>query len=554
MFKYPAFLWALLPALTAAGLSYFQGEKRRARISRALGDSRTLERLASLGRGPRRLLKFWLKFWALAFLGLGLAGPQWGLELVSAESDARQVLIAVDVSQSMLAEDFKPSRLEKAKRELALLLDQLPGSRVGIIAFAGEPALVCPLTTDLEAAKQILSSLSPDMVPVPGTGIGKAIKLASQSLERYSGEKSLVLITDGEDHRTDPLKAAREALAQSMRIFPIGIGSPEGEPIPIKEGGNLSGYKKDKNGRTVISKLGEGALSAIAAETRGRYYRATAGESEAALIAEEILKAGKAKGAASSMARYKNRFAVPLGLALALLMLEFLIPELQKKKTLLPVVLLLTGALHSPLHAALGAEGSLRRGNKLYRKELYAPALKEYEEAGRRKPRDPRPFFNAGDALYHLGEYGKAQEAFAALAESAAPAPLRGQAYYNLGNMHMAQGQYPQAVEAYRNALGLASKDPDLRHNLALALRYLKNPPPQKKQKDQGKENPQNQPSQSPNSQDRQQPEKSKPQPPISREDAERLLRAVAEKEKSAPQLKREKAAKRPPSEPEEDW
>ena len=569
MFHEPWYLLGALPVLALAAASYAWGAARRAKLERQLGDAPTLRRLLDARAPRRRRVQAALRISALLLLMIALAGPQWGVELVETRTQARQVMIAVDVSLSMLAEDAKPSRLARAKQELSLLIDELKGARVGVMAFAGQPVVVCPLTTDGEAAKQLLDTLDPSSVPVPGTAIGTAIRRATQALSRYSGSKSLVILTDGEDHKTDPACAADEAAAEGVKIFAIGIGNPEGEPIPVRdENGRVTGYKKDKRGATVMSRLGEADLSLIAQKTGGAYYRSTPGAAEASEIARRALGAASDEASQGSSMRLKSRFMIPLALALLLLLAEAFIPEASPSprapavpapaKTLLPLALL---ALLLPARAsAATAESALRRGNKLYDKEQYEPALEQYGLAGRKSPRDRRPVFNAGDALYRLKQYDKAAEAFKAVAQSGGPPDVRSQAYYNLGNSYYAAGDYAQAVDAFRKAVTLQPSDAEARLNLAVALRRLKNPPPKKKQ-DQNKQDKNQQQPPPPKPQDQknsgggQPPPQPKTRPQdqkMSKEDADRIMRAVQEREKASPQNLQRAPLRKP--DVEEDW
>ena len=565
MFNAASYLVWMIPALAGLIFIYFFGSRRRKAIAALMGQPQTLLRLIPQ---ESRGLKNKLQACALVFIFIALAGPQWGVELVSTQGRAHQILVAVDVSLSMLAEDVKPKRLEKAKEELSLLLEQLKGSRVGVMAFAGEAAILCPLTTDIDAARQILRALQPEAVGVPGSAGGNAIKAASDALRVYPGAKSLVLLTDGEDlagrfaGKDKPLDAAREAAGEGIRIFTVGIGTPEGEPIPLRDdSGNLTGYKKDRKGNTIVSRLDERSLTEIAKRGDGAYFRLSPSHNEAGEIADRIRQTERGEGLASSANIYKNRFMLPLALAFMLLLIEFAIPESRRRQRLGGVAyLLLSLGAASPLQAA-SAESALRRGNKLYGREEYVPALTEYEKAGRKKPKDGRPLFNAGDALYRLEQHEKAASAFSAVAKSRAPVALRADAYYNLGNIHYQNGQLREAIENYRKALSLKPGDPEAQHNLAVALRRQKNPPPPRKDQDKkDKKKPQGQkdkprPQDQKDSSQKQPPSsqpKTRPQDQISKEDAERIMRAVSEKEKAQQKQLQKQQPRRP--EVEEDW
>ena len=399
MFLHPFWLLLALPLLLAAAMISAWAASRRARVGEALGRAATLARVTE-DAAARRTLAFRLRLAALACLSTALAGPQGGVELVETRTASRQVVVAVDVSLSMRSQDIKPDRLERAKESLSLLLDQLRGERVGVVAFAGDAQTICPLTHDIEAAKQLLSSLEVGAIPTPGTAIGSAVRVGAAMIGRYTGAKTVVLLTDGEDHESDPLGAAREAAASGVRVFTVGIGTPEGEPIPLEGGG----YKKDLKGSTVISRLGEETLARIAQTTGGEYHRSSPGMDEIAQIVSKI-KSGSGSGqSAGTAARWRNRYAWPLALAFLLICLEMALPLLPLMAGARSAVLAALAALVLAAPGANGAtaEGSLRAGNKEYEKGEYDSALQRYGDASGLKPSDPRPMFNAGDALYRL--------------------------------------------------------------------------------------------------------------------------------------------------------
>ncbi|MBI4052187.1 MAG: VWA domain-containing protein, partial [Elusimicrobia bacterium] len=249
LFRYPMMLPILLLTILALIALLAWSSRRKQRILAQLGHPSTLYRMIPMETPKRQNLKKNLRLAAVLSLLLAVAGPQWGIELTEFESASNQIVIAVDTSLSMNAEDIKPNRMHRAKEALSLLMDQLKGNRIGLIAFSGEAHIQCPLTSDMEAVKTFLSSLQAGMLPQPGTAIGKAIRLASKMLKPYTGEKALILLTDGEDHHSNPLQAAQEAQQTGIHIFPIGLGTPQGDPIPIRdETGKISGYKKNKKG------------------------------------------------------------------------------------------------------------------------------------------------------------------------------------------------------------------------------------------------------------------------------------------------------------------
>lgn len=561
MFGSPLWLAAAVPGLGLAWALLSWAASRRRAVADAFGRAQTLARVTEDADAPRRRASA-LRLTALALMFLALAGPRWGVDLVETRGSARQVVVAVDTSLSMRAVDVRPSRLERAKSSLSLLLDQMKGDRVGVVAFAGDAQVVCPLTADVDAAKEILGSLEVGAVPVPGTAIGTAIRVSAAMIGRYPGAKTVVLLTDGEDHGTDPVAAAREAAASGVRLYAIGIGTPEGEPIPLEGGG----YKKDKNGNTVVSRLGEKTLSDAAAATGGAYYRTSPGEDEISDIVAKVKAGDPARGLTGTATRWRDRYAWPLGLAFLLLLIEMTLPLWPdvRPAAKTAAVLLLLPAAAAPARAAL-AEGVLREANKAYGDEKYEDALELYGQASGRRPGDPRPVFNAGDALYRLDRDTDAAGAFDSVASGrGTPPSLRAAALYNLGNARYRTNDFAKAADAYRQALALDPADADARRNLVVAMNRKKVPPPdnQKKRSDKPDPKPEDKKDQD---RDRDQKKeqgggqtKQRPQDSMTREDADRVMRAVAEREKStrkqagpAPAYGR-KAAPRPPT--DEDW
>lgn len=530
MLREGLWLLAALPALAAAWALSAWAERRRGAVTRALGRRETVLRCADDASAPRALSAK-LRLGALLCLFLALAGPRWGVELVETRSDARQVVVAVDVSLSMQAQDVKPSRLERAKNSLSLLLDQLKGERVGVVAFAGEAQVVCPVTSDIDAAKQLLSALEPGAIAVPGTAVGSAIRLGASMVGRYPGMKAVVLLTDGEDHGTDPVAAAKEAAASGVRVFAVGVGTPEGEPIPV---GGPGEYKKDAKGATVVTRLGEAALAQAAEASGGAYYRSSPGEEEIADIVARVAQGAGAKGLAGTAGRWKDRSVFPLAAAFLLLLAELLAPRV----TVSLAVLLMLAA---PGASAATAEGELRAGNRLYGKGLYEESLERYGAAAGKRPKDPRPLYNAGAALYRLDRHDDASQAWGAVAgREDLSADARASALYNLGGARYRAGDYKGAAQAYRAALSLSPSDAQARRNLVVALKRLRQPPPPKKDDKKGddkKNDPDKKDGQKP-----QNPDKPRPQDSLTKDEAEQVMRAVAEREKAA----QKSAASRP--------
>ncbi len=332
-FAYPHLLYLLLliPVLIVFFIYAFRQRKKALAI---FGNLALVEKLTQSVSEKRRVWKTVLIIVAIGLLVLALARPQLGTKLQTVKREGQDIIIALDVSLSMTAQDIQPSRLEKAKHEISSLIDKLQGDRIGLIAFAGKAFVQCPLTLDYGATKMFLDIIEPDLIPVPGTAIGEAIQKAIDSfVEKERKHKVLILITDGEDHIGKPLDMAKAAAKEGVVIYSVGIGSLKGVPIPLQDSrGNRTGFKKDRNGEVVMTKLDELTLEKIALETGGKYYRASPGEVELDKIYDDILKMEKKALASQQFAQFEDRFQILLGMALFLLVLEVFIPERRRIK------------------------------------------------------------------------------------------------------------------------------------------------------------------------------------------------------------------------------
>ena len=282
----------------------------------------------------RRNLKYVLIIFSYIFFVIALSNPQIGKKLEEYTRRGVDIMVALDVSTSMLAEDIKPNRLEKAKHEVGKLVDLLEGDRIGLIAFAGIAHVQCPLTLDYSAAKLFLNILDTDIIPQPGTAMGDAIKRAIPAFNSEERKhKVLILITDGEDHESDPLEIAKEAEKEGIIIYAVGIGSAQGVPIPIySKYGNQTGFKKDREGNVVTTKLDVLTLQKIAYQTGGKYYLASSGEAELDEIYAEISEMEQKELVSKRFSQYEDRFQIFLALGLVLILLEIIIPEKKREK------------------------------------------------------------------------------------------------------------------------------------------------------------------------------------------------------------------------------
>lgn len=273
-------------------------------------------------------MKFILIVSATFFLVIGIMDPQVGSKLEKVKREGIDLYLVLDVSNSMLAEDIKPNRLERSKLAISTLVDQLQGDRVGIIIFAGNAYKQLPLTTDYSAAKLFLSAVDTKIVPTQGTAIGEAIEMATLSFGESDHNKAIIVITDGENHEDDAIQAASEANELGINVFTIGMGLPEGAPIPIyNKYGSQTGFKKDRNNTTVITKLNEDMLRQIAAAGNGAYARANNASTGLKRIFEDINEIDKKEIETRQFTDYEDRFQIFLGIGILFLIIELLIAD-----------------------------------------------------------------------------------------------------------------------------------------------------------------------------------------------------------------------------------
>lgn len=319
------FLW-LLPALI---LFFMWARKKRERDMKHFADAELLRELTRSVNTKGRTFRIVCILGAVLLIIVSLMRPQWGFEWQEVRRSGLDILIAIDTSKSMLAEDVKPSRLERSKLAVKDLIKKLRGDRVGLIAFSGSAFLQCPLTVDYSGFLLSLDDLSPDTIPKGGTSLSSAVRVALDSYEGGMKKyKVLVIITDGEDNEGNPLKLAEQAQEKGIKIFTIGIGTKEGDLIPVTDAAGNSMYLKDRNGNVVKTRLDEGTLREIALNTGGSYVKATAAEFGLELIYNKKLSKIEPREIKNKMVKkYKERFQIPLILALIIIGMELFIKE-----------------------------------------------------------------------------------------------------------------------------------------------------------------------------------------------------------------------------------
>jgi Ca-activated chloride channel homolog len=296
------------------------------------GDQLLLARLMPDFSSIRTFVKFTIWVFAYGILILSLARPQFGTKLSEVKRKGIEMIIALDVSNSMMAEDIQPNRLENAKMAISRLVDRLENDKIGLIVFAGEAYIQMPVTTDYQAAKLFLNSINPGIMPKQGTAIGSAIKLAMRSFTPNSEKsRAIIIITDGENHEEDAVAAAKEASAAGIIIHTIGIGSPQGVPIPVTSASGQKDYRTDYEGKVIISKLNEVLLQEVATAGGGTYVRATAARTGLTTILDEMDKMEKQEIQMKVYSEYDEQFMYYAGFAFFLLLLDFIINSRKNK-------------------------------------------------------------------------------------------------------------------------------------------------------------------------------------------------------------------------------
>ncbi len=333
MFRFgnPEYLYLLLiiPVLILL-FGFAQYYKKRA--LNKFGDMSVIEQLMPFVSKSRPVLKFIFLTIAIVAIIFALADPQFGSKLEKVKRKGAEIIIALDVSNSMLAEDIKPNRLERAKLAISKLIDNMENDRIGLIVFAGDSYIQVPVTSDYSAAKMFLSSINTNIVSKQGTAIGSAIDLAMNSFTPESNmEKALVIISDGENHEDDAIKAAELANDKGITIHTVGMGSPQGAPIPLQKAYGQTIFQQDKDGNTVISKLDQKTLQEIASAGAGVFIRANNTQIGLNKLFERINKMEEKEMEEKIYTEFEHRFQYLLGIALFFILMDVFMPERKSK-------------------------------------------------------------------------------------------------------------------------------------------------------------------------------------------------------------------------------
>jgi Ca-activated chloride channel family protein len=445
----------------------------------------------------------------VALLVFVLARPQWGFDWEEARQRGLDIIVAIDTSKSMLAEDIAPNRLKRAKLAALDLLRLARTDRVGLVAFAGTAFLQCPLSLDDEAFRQSVEALDVSVIPQGGTALAEAIYTARSAFkEKNDNYKVLVLFTDGEDHDGHALEAAKEVAKEGMRIFTVGVGTANGEVLRTADAKGRTDFIKDTEGNAVKSRLNESLLRQIAEATDGFYLLLGGADTMKLLYERRLAPLPKAEFAVRRIRRYHEHYQWFLGAAIALLLVEVFIPERKRVPRTEAIVsapnvelrraVALLALLAYPAFALASPSSALKR----YQKGRFDAALHEYERLLEKQPDDPRLHYNAGAAAYRVQDYEEAAKHLQS-ALTTPDLPFQQRAYYNLGNAQFRLGEenedldkkrqsWEQAAGSYESALKLDPKDADAKFNLDVVRQKLEElKQEQQQQQQQSKDGPQ---------------------------------------------------------------
>jgi Ca-activated chloride channel family protein len=495
-FAYRPVLWSLLVILPTLIIFLWWAWRERQRLMSQFIQARLLPGLISGVSPTRQKVRLGLVTVAFALLIIALARPQWGFTWEESKQKGLDIVVAIDTSKSMLAEDIAPNRLQRAKLAALDLMQQAQSDRLGLVAFAGSAFLQCPLTIDDNAFRQSIEALDVNIIPQGGTAVAEAITTALGAFKEGDNFKVLVLFTDGEDNDENALEAAQAAAKEGMKIFTIGIGTPEGEILRIKDAKGRTDYLRDAEGNAVKSRLNEALLQQIAGATEGGFYLPMRGAKTIDTLYEKgLAPLPKSEGQEKLIKRMHERYHWPLAAAITLLLIEMLLPERKRSKA--PKVQSLKSKGEAAAVATILAllflpalsNASPAQAWKDYGSGNFTNALTEYErllneQTKQQKPEDPRLHFNAGAAAYRATNYTLAIQHFTAVL-AAQDIKLQAKAYYNLGNVHFRLGQqaedldkleeaWKESLKQFNRAVELDKTNPDATFNKAFVAERLK--------------------------------------------------------------------------------
>jgi Ca-activated chloride channel family protein len=505
-FGEPRFL-LLLVAVPLAGLALAALWRWRSRAEAAYAGRAAIEAL-SPGRSPvRRALKAGLLLAALALLALAAAMPQIGSRDVPLERRGVDLMIVLDVSQSMEATDVIPSRRERARQEIEALLDRLHGDRVGLVLVSGSAFLRSPVTSDLGVIKQLVDSVSQERLLLQaGTALAGGIDVAADALSSSEAATRIVLVvSDGEDHEDRALEAARAASREGLLVYAAGVGTASGGTIPQVDPTTGAAQTKvdPATGAPVVTRLNDALLQGVAAAGGGRYVALEGSGAPLSALADEFARLESTVFATGTEQQPEERFQWFVAAAGLLLALELVLSDtrgrpffLRRKAAALGPLAIMAGLLATS--CASGVHSLNEDGNRFYAQGQYDRALESYQRARVERPDLYQLDYNIGNALHRLGDYARAVEE-TGRATASTNSDLAFRAYYSLGNHHFRLGQLQAAFDAYKEALIINPDDLDSKYNLEVVARLMaEQPPPSSSGPGPGEETPPGQQTPSP--------------------------------------------------------
>jgi Ca-activated chloride channel family protein len=559
-FQYITYLFALaaIPVLVALYLLVLNWKKK---TIKKIGDERLVKEMIKNYSPQRFAIKFLLIVTAFASGVFALANLRTPMGSEKVSRNGIDVMIALDVSNSMLAQDIKPTRLDRAKQAIGKLIDKLGNDRVGLVVFAGKAYLQMPLTGDHSAAKMFLNAAVPGIVPTQGTVIAEALKMCGASFNTQEKKyKTIILISDGEDHDAEAEKVATQMASEGVIINTVGIGSPEGSPI-IDAATNEP--RKDNEGNVVITKLNEEELIAIAGKGNGIYQLYTNTDNVVTKLAGQLNSMDERTVTEDSLVNYQSFFQYFLLLSLLLLVIELLLSErvvvTKRRKELAKVAtLLLIIICQLPFNAVAQSDKAvIKKGNEAYQKNEFENAAEQYQKVTSKTPENATAQYNLGNALYKNSKAEEAVNAYDNAAKNATVKDDRSKAFYNKGVVLQNNNKLPECIDAYKNALKLNPQDDDARQNLQKALQQLKQQQQQQQKENKEQKKPkedEKKKEQEKKKEEEQKNQQPKPQPSkITKKDAEEKLKALLQQERNLQdKLKKVNAAS--PNRPDKDW
>jgi len=509
-FAHPKIFWLMLGLVPLLVCFFWWTWRRREAAINLFVQNPILKELSVGGTRSWQKARRVILLIAVAFLLLALAGPRWGFSWEEATQRGRDIIVAIDTSKSMLAQDVQPNRLERAKLAALDLLKLARYDRLGLVAFAGTAFLQCPLTLDEEAFRQSVQILEPGIIPQGGTALSEAIQTARSAFseDEADNHKILILFTDGEDHEEQVMEEVKKVAAEGMKIFTVGVGTASGELLKIRDENGNNVFLKDESGNVVKSRLNESLLQQIATAANGFYLPLRGANAMEILYQRGLAPLPTTEKSSKLMKRLKEQYYWPLSIAMLLLILEVFAPErkfstkkeVEKIRASTGIASLLAILVLLQL-SCLGIQASPAKALKQYQNGEYKSAYDEFRRLAEKNPTDARLAFNAGTAAYQAKNFDGAIKSF----QSAVASPdihLQEQAFYNLANSEYRLGEaasnpqqkmgiWEEAIQHYDSALKMNPRDADAIYNKQLVQKRLEELKKQQ-QDQQQKKNQQN--------------------------------------------------------------